>query len=37
MPKWFWPHYLRELRKRLNLSYFGRKNREKRTISKLIG
>jgi len=31
------PQYLRKLRKGLNLSYFGQKNREKRAVSKLLG
>jgi hypothetical protein len=31
------PQYLRKLRKKLNLNYFGRKNRGKRTVLKLIG
>jgi len=30
------PQYLRKLRKKPNLNYFGRKNRGKRTVSKLL-
>jgi len=31
------PQYLRRLRKKLDLNYFGQKNRGKRTVSQLLG